>query len=94
MSDNQIFIKSKKLSSMSAVMAFISRTTELKDISQFISCNFSSKMWWRLGDGERLGGGGGGSSFLAFYQLTKLKGFSFIYHTHFYFNEAFSLEWI
>ena len=93
MSDNQILIKSKTLSNMSAVMAFISRTTELKDISQFISCNFSSKMWWGggVGDGERWGRG---SSFLALYQLTKLKGFSFIYHTHFYFNEAFSLEWI
>ena len=54
MSDNQIFIKSKKLSNMSAVMAFISRTTKLKDISQFISCNFSLTMWWAEGDGEHI----------------------------------------
>ena len=58
MSDNQILIKSKTLSNMSAVMAFISRTTKLKDISQFLSCNFSSKMWW--GGGWVMGSGGGG----------------------------------
>lgn len=47
---NEILIKSEKLSNMSSAVAFI-YIEDNKDISQLISCNFSSKM-------RRLGGGG------------------------------------
>lgn len=47
---NEILIKSEKLSNMSSAVAFI-YIEDNKNISQLISCNFSSKM-------RRLGGGG------------------------------------
>ena len=72
---------------MSALLSFISRTTKTYHNSFPL---ISVQRCGGGGGGRWRGAGGRGTVNLLF---TKLKVFSFIYHTYFYFNEAFSLDW-